>query len=233
MRSSKKPGGSAKSLKRQTKLITFIGLEVIIGIGASFLSFIAFYWLTEQVIIHRTNSFDQIVSQYIQSFRTPVLTSIMFLFTFLGSYMLVFGTVFIASILFWKRKHIESFFFMFIIGVGLLLNLLIKQLIARPRPPHPLYQVLSYSFPSGHSMNSFIFYAILVFGVFHFTRRKRMSLILGIFMLVLVLLIGISRVYLGVHYPSDVIGGFIAGFWWIVTLLLIEKTYSFLRTSEK
>jgi undecaprenyl-diphosphatase len=104
---------------------------------------------------------------------------------------------------------------------GEALNLLLKDLFARPRPhfERPLLVETSYSFPSGQAMESLVVYGILAyFAVLAFSGRgKRAGSVGGA--AVLVILIGFSRVYLGAHYVSDVIGGFAAGGAWLSAVI--------------
>lgn len=99
---------------------------------------------------------------------------------------------------------------------GALMSMLLKQWFTRPRPavvPH-LREVLSFSFPSGHTMGAAVVYltlGVMFMKSFRSRRAKAFSLSLAVF---LTLAVGISRVYLGVHYPSDVLGGWIAGVSW-------------------
>lgn len=219
--------------RKRVRLLLLLLIEILLGVAMSLLSFVLFYKLTEGVLYHQVNFFDLTISHFIQSFRTPWLTVVMYFLTFLGGDVIVIGTVLISSVFLWKKQRSQALFFLFTVMMGFAMNLTVKQLVARPRPANPLYHEMFYSFPSAHAMTSFIFYAVLVFGIFHYTRKKRLSLIMGLVMIVLVGFIGISRIYLGVHYPSDVLGGFVAGFWWVVTVLLIEKTYFFIQELEK
>ena len=102
-------------------------------------------------------------------------------------------------------------------GGSAVLNQLLKGLFARPRPyfEHPLLIETSYSFPSGHAMGSFVLYGMLAyFAVLALkTWRARTAVVFGAALLVL--LIGLSRMYLGVHYFSDVVAGFAAGGVWL------------------
>ena len=78
-------------------------------------------------------------------------------------------------------------------------------------------------------MNSFIFYCLLAYFVYHFTKNRTLSIWASIAALGLILLIGLSRVYLGVHYPSDVIAGYIAGLFVFVTAIVLDKTVLWLK----
>jgi undecaprenyl-diphosphatase len=127
-----------------------------------------------------------------------------------------------------KRKDALVFSFTLFFGIGL--NLLLKDMFHRPRPHlMPLVHETSYSFPSGHAMNSFIFYTCLSFFVFRKLKNRQLGISLITVSGVLLLLIGISRIYLGAHYPSDVLAGYMAGLCWFVVVFLFEKTLIFLR----
>jgi undecaprenyl-diphosphatase len=108
---------------------------------------------------------------------------------------------------------------------GALLNSLLKGLFARPRPtvvPH-LTQVLTESFPSGHAMLSAIVYLTLGALLAQLTERRRLKAYLVTVALLLTLLIGLTRVYLGVHYPTDVLGGWMAGLAWALLTAVVAR----------
>ncbi len=108
--------------------------------------------------------------------------------------------------------------------IGLGLTLLLKELYHRVRPDFlPLAYETSYSFPSGHAMNSLIFYTCLSFFVLNHVKNKQLRMIFFVLSGILIFLIGISRIYLGVHYPSDVIGGYAAGFCWLTLVFSVAK----------
>lgn len=93
--------------------------------------------------------------------------------------------------------------------VAALLNFIIKNIIQRPRPMgHRLIDETGYSFPSGHSMVSMAFYGYLIYIINKNVESKIIKVVSTIILLILIILIGLSRVYLGVHYTSDVCGGF-------------------------
>jgi len=108
---------------------------------------------------------------------------------------------------------------------GALLNTLLKSLFARPRPtvvPH-LTHVLTESFPSGHAMLSAIVYLTLGALLAQLVERRRQRAYLVGVALTLTLLIGLTRVYLGVHYPTDVLGGWMAGLSWALLVAVVAR----------
>lgn len=211
-------------------------LELCIGALFSLGSLFLFIVIAKDVVSREVITLDTSISQFIYSFRTPELTQAMLGISFLGGEFLLVASALCIAFLAWRKHTKEALLFLFIILSGFLLNNLTKAMFQIPRPGiDPIYQATFYSFPSGHAMNSFIFYATLAYFVYHFTKQKLLSIAIGSCCLLLILLIGFSRVYLGVHYPSDVLAGFIAGFWWGVTVILIDKTRTFYQffTAQK
>jgi undecaprenyl-diphosphatase len=215
---------------------TFILLfsEILLGIFLSILSFLFFTKIARNVLNDNYFNLDVIVSQLIYGFRDPFLTQVMKFVSFLGQdiVLIPFSVIFFMFLA--KKYRHEAVLFLFAIITGFLINFAIKFFIARPRPSlSPLFIESFHSFPSGHAMNSVIVYGIFAFFIFRFTRNKTLSSIAVTVCIVLVTLIGISRVYLGVHYPTDVIAGLIGGLWWIVTVLLAEKIIIFFHLFRK
>ena len=97
-------------------------------------------------------------------------------------------------------------------------NHLIKEIVQRPRPPIELRMVeeSSFSFPSGHAMTSTAFYGLIIYFVFKNVKDKKVRNTICITLSILVFFIGISRIYLGVHYASDVVAGFAFGIVYLV-----------------
>lgn len=117
--------------------------------------------------------------------------------------------------------------FTFILAFSAGLNEILKHLFVRPRPQFmPLINEPSYSFPSGHSMNSFVFYTCLAYFIFSRVDNRTYRRLLYFLSAAIILLIGISRIYLGAHYPSDVLAGYAAGALWFFVVTLFEKTQS-------
>lgn len=206
-----------------------IFFEIVIGIVLSVISVIIFADIAKDVLDQETRVVDEALSQIVYAWRNPGLTEIMIFISLLGADIIVFVAGLFTVFLTWKKHKREAILFVMILAVGLLINIILKIIFQRPRPSiDPIMDLSSsYSFPSGHAMNAFIFYSIMSYFVYHFTHNKLLSGIVTAFALVLVLLIGFSRVYLGVHYPSDVLAGFIAGFFVFVTAIVLIRSLTF------
>jgi len=162
--------------------------------------------------------YEFIYKYFISDSVTEIVKSI----TFLGD---VFGIILIciASLFIFKDKRINMCIVSNLVIVTLLNNIL-KLIFMRERPSiNPLTVENTYSYPSGHSMVSMAFYGYLIYLIYnHISNRKIKYLLIGI-LSVLIFLIGISRVYLGVHYTSDIIGGFCFGISYIIIFIHISK----------
>jgi undecaprenyl-diphosphatase len=212
-----------------SRISLIILLEIFVGFFASILSLYVFIELS--LNIHVIHDIDVYVSESIYLLRTSQLTTIMFAITRLGQeYLLLFLGI-ISGILFIKKKFYSGFFIVSLIGIASVGNIVLKEFFARPRPDlDPIVQEILYSFPSLHAMNAFVFYSALVIIIFRLSRSYLLSLASLSFALIIIVLVGFSRIYLGVHYPTDILAGYIAGFWLVVTALLIEKTITFSRS---
>lgn len=215
---------------RDTPVALLIGFEIVIGSVLSGFSFIIFAKLTDTVLEKEKMILDTAITQSIYTFRSPLMTQIMFIITSLGSYFLIAGSIIILLILLYKKRRHEAVLFSFIVLMGAVINSLLKIIIQRPRPTLlPLVIEQYFSFPSGHSMNSFVFFITVTYFIYHFTRNKKVSVIIAFFCALLILLIGISRVYLGAHYPSDVLGGYIAGLFWFLAIIVLDRAFTLFR----
>ncbi len=212
---------------RSSFLIT---LEVAVGILACILSLGIFVLFAKEILERDTIHLDQHISLFVYTLRTPWLTSVMLFITSLGARYLLILAALTGIIFSIKRHKKEAVLFGVALAMGTILNLFFKEVAQRPRPTFsPLVVETSFSFPSGHSMNAFIFYALIAYFSYHFFRNKKLAIVTSCFSAVIILLIGFSRIYLGVHYFTDVLAGYIAGFWWFVTILLVEHTLVFYR----
>jgi len=200
--------------------------QVITGVILALIFFLIFAKLTDIVFEKERIFFDQAITQYIYSFRNAFNTKFMLLISNFGSYGVAILSLFITFFLILKKYYNLAIYFIFVVGTGFVANALLKLMIQRPRPIYlPLAVETDFSFPSGHAMGSFIFFITVVYLYYHITKQKRISLILLLISMFITILIGISRIYLGVHYPSDILGGFVAGLLWFIGIITVNKVY--------
>lgn len=191
--------------------------ELFIAFLISFVSLLGFGIMALLVSKHTIITFDRNIISYVQGFETPWLTNIMKVFTFIGGTIPAVVISLLAIFILYKvfKHRSELVLFIAVILGANILFVTLKQLFHRARPDlHRLAEASNYSFPSGHATMAFALYGVLTFLLWrHISTRfgRTILIILSVFM---ILAIGISRIYLGVHYPSDIIAGyFISAFW--------------------
>ena len=164
--------------------------------------------------------------------RAPLLTIIMKSISMFGFEIPIILGVIIFIAAFIRKYRKEAFIFAFIVGMAPVINEILKRIIQRPRPFfYPLVSAGSYSFPSNHAAISFVFYAVLTYLIYRFTRSVRLAAISALFSFSLILMVGISRIYLGVHYPTDVLAGWLVGLCWLSGVFLVNRVM-FLLTAK-
>jgi len=209
-------------------LVLFV--EIIISVFVSLVSLYLFLELGEEVLDKDILQFDSLITNFIYSFRSTFLNQVMMFFTSLGSGLALITMSVITIFYIGAVRKKDVAIYLGILCSGAILNIILKFLYQRPRPENlPLIHENSLSFPSAHAMNSFVFFAALSYFIFRETNNRNVTLIVSFASIIIIGLIGISRIYLGVHYPSDVLGGFIAGFLWFTSAILFEKTIIFKR----
>ena len=180
--------------------------------------------LAAKVTYHGATWLDETFRDAIHSLSTPALTQFFSAITYLGSQACVLGLSACAAILMlWRRQPSRALFIVVAMtGAELWLSIL-KAAFHRQRP-EPFFGVHlppSYSFPSGHALLSCCCYAVLAtLGAAY--CRGRVRWLIRICAVLLILAIGVSRIYLGVHYPSDVIAGYLVAIVWLSALATIE-----------
>jgi undecaprenyl-diphosphatase len=189
-------------------------LSLAIGLAAT----AVFAAIAEAVDEGLTQPFDEAILRWVAGFRTPTLDGIMLEITALGSGSVLILMVLTVSVFLWLTRHKWSVYLLYLgVAGGLIANAVLKQIFSRPRPSVvELGEVVhTLSFPSGHAMTSIITYGCIAYLVGRLGGTKRLRYATWIAAAILILLIGISRIYLGVHYPSDVLAGFLGGAAWL------------------
>ena len=127
--------------------------------------------------------------------------------------------------------HIGGAKIVFVLTVLAIILIKGKHIVQRERPNiNRLIPEKGYSFPSGHSMMSMAFYGMLIFLIFKYVKNTALKWTLIVILTILLSTIGITRIYLGVHYPSDVIGGFVVS---LTYLFILTEIYNKVKIEEK
>ncbi len=203
-----------------------LGLTLFVGLMIALCALFFFGWLADEMAEGDTARFDESIRAFVHSYASPFLTGAMHVFSFLGStiFFVLLGIVIVGVFYYLRHRRAALIFTITTLGASILITSL-KFAFHRARP-EPFFNTIlpsSDSFPSGHSLGSFCFY--LAFAAILNNRIEKLWLKILIWTVsaALVLLIGISRIYLGVHYPSDVLAGFVVGFIWVITIAVGDK----------
>lgn len=170
--------------------------------------------------------YDKSIIHYLHALVQPGLTSAVLLITWFGSAAGITLVSLIMVLAFLAAGKARKALFVFMSGVGsaILVNAA-KEYILRPRPMliAPIVVEPGYSFPSGHSTQSACLYGAILVLAWSYCKPLWLRLVVCFLLLAFVALVGLSRIYLGVHYPSDVLGGFFLGLFWLSICVLIFK----------
>ncbi len=190
-----------------------------------FVSIVSLLFLIEDVMDKDIMTFDEngyiVVSKYLIHENMTKIEQ--FITNFGGVYWLIGLSIFLLIII--KNKRI-SISILINLGLSALLNFTLKQILQRPRPiEHRIIDENGYSLPSGHSMVSMAFYGYLIYLVYKNIDNKYIKRILIALLSLLIISIGISRIYLGVHYTSDVIAGFLVAISYLIIYIEFAKLF--------
>lgn len=208
----------------QTNVKYFIYLSILLVLSA-----FVFVEVASKLRADELAYFDHTVIDMIQGQITPHWTAFMKAVTFFGGKTWTILAVAVStSILFFFYKKRYALFIVLTCGLGAGVNLLLKHWFERERPNfYRLIVESGYSFPSGHSMGSFILYSALAIVFVKIAKRTVLDAFIIACCASIILTIGISRIYLGVHYPSDVVAGFAAGGFWVCLCALALNYYEY------
>ena len=221
-------------MKKQSYRNGFLGLHLAAGL-IIFAAMTFTLWEISEDLNKREplTIADAQLSGWLHLHTLPWLTSGMFLLTYLGSSIIANCIAVVLGLyLIRRRRFYWLAAFLFSVYGGMLLNRILKYAFQRPRPhfDDPLVSLTSYSFPSGHTMTATVVYGVLAAYFFTNTQdwRQRVAIIFGAGLLIL--LVGFTRIYLGAHYLSDVLGAMAEGIAWLALCLTV--TYSFWRRNR-
>jgi membrane-associated phospholipid phosphatase len=224
------------------KIITLVQ-EVSSGVFVVTLLFAAsllvFAYIADENVIEKNNQFDNAVIAYVIAHTSPLLVKVMLAVTFFGSsQFLLPAYILLIALLIWKNKKAIATDISIIAISSTLVMFLLKVYFKRHRPSSTLVKtIVGYSFPSGHSVSSFIFCSILAYLLWKTNISSFKKYTLSLLLLLCTIAIGLSRVILMVHFATDVIAGFCFGIAWVLSsfwaIKKIRKIYLLLSASLK
>lgn len=223
--------GMIKRVSKKVKLfwaqLALLSVEMTIVLFLFVVAFTVFVYITRRVFVLDKTRLDTNVFNYLKEHVSERNNDIMEVFTFLGTHQFLIpaNLSLIAYFLFIKKHKWYSIKIPAIALSSLGLMFLLKGLFDRERPSVPLlFQAKGLSFPSGHALMSVTFYGLIIYMIFKTVKNPAIKWTLISLLIILILIVGSSRVYLRVHYATDVIAGYCIGFLWLVfTVWLLNK----------
>lgn len=195
------------------------------SISMSLIMLFSFLELSEDYFERGSYAFDIRIMKMVFKWRSQILNRFFIAMTSLGNFNCMFIlTIAVMIILFYKnRKKLSLYFAINTTGVWLF-NELLKKIFKRTRPSGlNIIKVSGYSFPSGHAMIFLCWSIMLIYILYIIKLRKEKFYLFSTILLLIAFAVGFSRIYLGVHYPSDVIAGWIAGILWASSSIAIHR----------
>lgn len=226
-----------KILARANTLLGAVGIFLVAGLALSLIGTLLFAELAEHVTAGATQAFDETVLVWLSNHRNPLTDTGMLELTALGTATVVLMVAGVAALFLALNKHKYSALLLGVATVGgLALNMVLKLGFHRPRPEVVVWgtQAFSSSFPSGHAMSAAIVYSTVAYLAARLQKHLWSKVITMIAALVLIALICLSRLYLGVHYPSDVAAGVTIGLAWAgFCMATLEGIQRYARRGDK
>ncbi|MEO5593655.1 MAG: phosphatase PAP2 family protein [Chitinophagaceae bacterium] len=206
-------------------LLQLVSLKFLITAAVFLVSLFTFSFIAHEAVYEREDIFDDKVILFFSAHSSPALIEVMKRITFFGSTTFLFPAY--LALIAWhlSKKRIQYAIDTAVIALSsTAMMFALKQFFHRQRPQLPIIKGVSgYSFPSGHSLSSFIFCAILMYLAWKGNLSLTQKYLLIAFLFLFALTIGLSRIILNVHYATDVIGGFCFGMVWVIMSFAIFK----------
>ncbi|MBW4591852.1 MAG: phosphatase PAP2 family protein [Brasilonema angustatum HA4187-MV1] len=206
------------------RLAPLIATTGIVGLISCLLILFVLANLAEEVLEREAFAFDTTFLLWLHQFANPTLDNLMLFLTNIGNPRTVVTVAVVTVLLLWWRHYREEAKVFVLACLGaFILNTELKLFFSKPRPElwHQLISEKSFSFPSGHALGSMVLYGFIAYLLaIHYPKLSRVIYCLAI---ILIAAIGISRLYLGVHWPTDIIAGYGVGFLWLMTCITMLK----------
>jgi len=206
---------------RLQTLIVTIG---VVGLASCLLIGFILAWLFQEVLEREALAFDSSWLYWLHGYANPSLDAVMLTITQLADASVVIVIVAVTlGILWWQNHREEAKFFALACLGALILNTGLKLFFTKPRP-HIIPSLIaetSFSFPSGHALGGFVMYGFLAYLLSaHFPKFSKLIYILAV---LTIAFIGLSRMYIGVHWPTDIIAGYGIGYLWLMLCIAMLK----------
>lgn len=181
---------------------------------------------------HTLDNFDKSIYNFIQLSHCSFMTLFFKIITFLASS--AFLIILCILILLFNKKKKDSILIVFNLVNTVIINVVLKQIFSRERPIDlMLIEESGFSFPSGHSMAAMTFYGFIIYLIWQNKWKKKNKVISSVLLSLLIVLIGTSRIYLGVHYASDVLAGFIISLIYLILYTFIVSKYKLMKSDKQ
>jgi len=231
---------SQSSPAKSPEARTLVVWHLVLGIVVSLAAFGAFMGIADWVEDGASGEvrFDRAILLWLHHHQMPGLTELAKALAIMGSPPVIIGIGVVATIFGFVYRHVRGAAWTIptaIVGSGIIIQG-VKLFVHRARPDlfKPLLHESGYSFPSGHSMIAVVVYGLLGYFAMRFARSVVAKRAIVSVTILVILLIGISRPYVGVHYPTDVLAGWAVGIPWLITCMGLHEVLSrhFARAGE-
>ncbi len=220
---SKEIEKSASPMIAEGYLGLFVGVALVILLGSAWL----FGSLAEDVTTNDSIvRFDSAVVNALHASSSPALVNLMLTISLVGNEIPQVITVGLVVLFIVRRRWIDLLLLVLAVGGAQIVNTLLKLIFNRARPVliDPVTVGIGASFPSGHAMGALVFYGVCAYFLISRSNHWNERIIIFVIAVLVVMLVGFSRIYLGVHYPSDVLAGYSAGTVWLIgSILGVER----------
>ena len=195
-------------------------------VGLLFLvSLFLLFHLIHDVFADKDTGLDYMLFALSDRISSPAMTRTMRIISFLGSvrYLIIVPALLVLLFSFYRDMRWNGLRVLIISFTTSMLNQLLKNYFERPRPAFALVDMSGFSFPSGHTMIGGVFHGLIIYIIWTTVENKVWRWALSLFFTLIVVLVGLSRIYLKVHYATDVAAGYLIGLLWLITSLYLLR----------
>lgn len=213
-----------KRIRRFFAALALLSVELIIVLILFVVALLSFAYIINDIFGLKDTNFDMNVFANLHPFINPFNTLVMRFVTFFGTgQFLLPANILLALYFLFLRKHKWYSLSVPVVSLGsFMIMSFLKMYFSRARPGDPVYDTaLGFSFPSGHAMSAMTFYGLIIYLVWKNITDINYRCLLTAALLIFILLVGFSRIYLRVHFASDVLAGFALGLIWLVISLWV------------